>query len=84
MNAVQQIGTEPDPAKRLRTRWGASIAQVRGLRSMTRDELAEAVGVSASAVGMWERGETSPRDHHRAAVARALDVPVAVLFSVET
>lgn len=80
---VTQIGTEQDPAARLRHSWGSKIADLRKLRQLTRAELAERVDVSETAVGQWERGETAPRPHKQAAIARALDVPHAVLFPME-
>lgn len=82
-NPVTQIGTEPDPAVRLRQSWGTKISDVRKLRGLTRAELAVIVDVSEAAVGQWERGETAPRPHIQAAIARALDVPHAVLFPME-
>lgn len=81
--ALQQIGTEPDPAKRLRQAWGRNIASTRELRGRTRAELAVAVEVTEAAVGMWERGETSPRPHIQIHIARFLGVPHGVLFPME-
>lgn len=81
--AITQIGHEPDPAKALRRKHGQKVAEMRAFRQMSREELAVAVGVSAAAVGMWERGETGPRPHHQIAIARALDVPHVVLFPME-
>lgn len=80
---IVQLGHEPDPAKALRQKHGQKIAEMRSFRSMTREELATAVDVTPAAVGMWERGETSPRPHKQIAIARALDVPHAVLFPME-
>jgi transcriptional regulator with XRE-family HTH domain len=81
--AVIPIGHEPDPAKALRLKHGQKIADVRAFRGVSREELAAAVEVTAAAVGQWERGETSPRPHKQIAIARALDVPHAVLFPME-
>lgn len=83
MADVVTLGHEPDPAKRLRQRWGSKIAQTRALRELSRADVADRVGVSEQAVGMWERGETAPRWHHQLAIADALDVPHGVLFPME-
>lgn len=80
---MTQIGTEQDPAVRLRQSWGRKISDLRKIRGLTRAELADRVEVSETAVGQWERGETAPRPHKQIAVARALDVPHAVLFPME-
>jgi hypothetical protein len=37
--------------------------------------------VSATAVGMWERGETTPNDWHRIYIARAIGRHEAELFA---
>lgn len=60
---------------------------MRELKGMTLVQLAERLDtagypVSPQAIGMWERGETAPRWHHQAAVARALEVPHAHLFAI--
>lgn len=80
---IPQVGVETDPSKRLKRRWGSNISSARELRAVSRSDLAEAVGVSEAAVGMWERGETAPRWHHQLAIARKLEVPHGVLFAVE-
>lgn len=81
---VLTLGKEPDPAKRLRKAWGNNIMQLRELRQMSRDELANAVGVSSAAVGQWERGETAPRSHHQIAVADALNCEHSVVFPMRS
>ena len=40
--------------------FGENLAELRKMRQMTQDELAERVGVSRQAVGKWEAGETEP------------------------
>lgn len=81
--ALTIIGIEPDPARRLRQWHGENIADARKLRGLTRAELAEGVGVTEAAVGMWERGETSPRPHHQLAIARLLQTKHRTLFPME-
>lgn len=80
---VTTIGTEKDPAKRIRQRQGKAIRQVREMRGMTIEELAQAVGVTDGAVSQWETGRFSPRQHHQIIVARVLDVPWLTLFGLD-
>lgn len=83
MNApLVQLGTEQDLAVRLRQMWGRNLKGTRELRELSRADLAEKVGVSEAAVGMWERGETSPRPHLQALIAQALDTRHDLLFPV--
>lgn len=79
-SSLTQIGTEPNPAVRLRQLWGANIKRTRELRGMTRAELGDACGVTEAAVGMWERGETAPRPHLQVKASEALDTAHSVLF----
>jgi transcriptional regulator with XRE-family HTH domain len=81
--SVTVIGTEPDPRKRIRLKQGRSIRQVRELRQMTIEGLAERVGVSAGAISHWETGRYSPRNHHQVAIAQALDVPWSTIFALD-
>lgn len=80
---VTKVGTEKDPAKRIRQRQGKAIRQVREMRGMTNRELAELVGVTPGAISQWETGTHSPRQHHQAKVARVLDVPWSTLFGLD-
>lgn len=77
---MSTIGREKDPAKRIRQEWGGNIARLRTLRGLTRSALADQVGVTEAAVGMWERGETAPRPHIQLAIADALDCDHGVVF----
>ena len=45
--------------------YGSKLRELRGERS--REEIAEAVNISASAIGMYENEERSPRDELRLA-----------------
>ena len=80
---VMQYGHEPDPAKRIRRRQGEVIRKARTLRGITRQDLAETLGVTVGAISQWENGTTSPRQHHQVAVARALDVPWSMIFGLD-
>lgn len=85
---VRHFGEEADPAKRLRQKWGASIRAQRNALGFSLDRLAELMveagyPITATAIGMWERGETSPRWHHQIAVAKVLMTTRSVLFQDE-
>lgn len=66
--------------RRVRLQWGRAIKRQREALHMTQAQLAHELGVTAQAVGAWERGETAPRPHLQAAIARVLCVQWAVLF----
>ena len=80
---VIKYGSEPDPARRIRIRQGENIRKARVLRGMTPAELAEAVGVTVSAISQWETGRYSPRQHHQLAICRALDVAHSFVFGLD-
>lgn len=69
--AVRTIGQEPDPAKRLRKKWGDEMRYTRRtLKGWTLDQLAAEMTdagypVTPQAISFWERGESSPRPHHQ-------------------
>jgi Zn-dependent peptidase ImmA (M78 family) len=52
------------------------LAQARRMARLNKTELQRQVGVSASALGQYERGEVTPRPETIAELARALGVPV--------
>jgi Zn-dependent peptidase ImmA (M78 family)/transcriptional regulator with XRE-family HTH domain len=54
----------------------ARLTQARVLAELTKAELAEAVHVSAAAVGQYEAGATAPRPEILPVLARVLKVPV--------
>nr|WP_281362532.1 XRE family transcriptional regulator [Alpinimonas psychrophila] len=53
----------------------ARLAQARRISKMSKADLHRKVGVSAAAIGQYERGEVRPRAETVAALARALHVP---------
>jgi transcriptional regulator with XRE-family HTH domain len=57
---------------------GKRLIELRGGR--TQEEVAKAIGVSLSAVGMYERGERIPRDEVKIALAKYYDVTVQSIF----
>ena len=83
MASVIKYGKEPTPAKRIRRRQGDMIRSARKLKGLSALDLAEAVGVHVSAISQWETGRYSPRAHHQLAIARALEVPHSLLFSLD-
>ena len=53
----------------------ARLAQARRISKMSKADLHRKVGVSAAAIGQYERGEVRPRAETVAALATALGVP---------
>jgi transcriptional regulator with XRE-family HTH domain len=70
-------------AEAIRIEWGKAIAEQRTVIGKSRQWLADQLGISAAAVGMWERGETAPRPHHQAAIAKALMTTPRNLFKLD-
>ena len=64
-----------------KTNIGAVILSLRKQRGMTREQLAEAVGVSPPAVSKWETCSNCPDVALLAPIARALDTDVNTLLS---
>lgn len=61
---------------------GEMIRTRRMARGMTQDELANAIGVTASAIGMFENGKRRPKDEVAEAIADVFNIPKwAVYFS---
>lgn len=59
---------------------GTRIAEIRRQRGITQEGLAEAVGVSRSAVAQWETGRAGQVTGNLTRVAEVLGVHVAVLL----
>lgn len=83
MANIIRAGVEPDPAKRIRQRQGATIRQLREFRGPTIDEFAEMVGVTPGAVSQWETGRYTPRQEMQVRIARALEVPWSTIFGLD-
>ena len=58
------------------------IAMLRAERSISRRQLADAVGVHYQTIGYLERGEYSPSLHLALKIADYFEVPVEVIFSL--
>ncbi|MGW5722106.1 helix-turn-helix transcriptional regulator [Amycolatopsis sp. NPDC003865] len=59
------------------------IAMLRAERSISRRQLAEALGVHYQTIGYLERGEYSPSLFVALRIAEFFEVPVEVLFSTK-
>jgi putative transcriptional regulator len=59
------------------------IAMLRAERSISRRQLAEALGVHYQTIGYLERGEYSPSLYVALRIAEFFEVPVEVLFSTK-
>jgi len=64
----------------LRSRFGKRIRQLRALKGLTQEGLAEAVGVSTDFISLIERGQRAPSFENLEGLAEALGVKVADLF----
>lgn len=60
---------------------GRRLQQLRGEK--TRDEVAEAVNISVSALTMYELGQRNPRDDVKCSLADFFGVPVSDIFFPE-
>lgn len=80
---VRQLGIDPDLARRLRTRQGKTIRQLRKMRGLSVAEFAEAVKVTPGAVSQWETGRYMPRAEVQVRIANALDVPWSTVFNAD-
>ena len=59
------------------------IAMLRAERSISRRQLAEALGVHYQTIGYLERGEYSPSLYLALRIAEFFEVPVEILFSMK-
>lgn len=60
-----------------------NLVQIRKLKGMTQEDIAEKVGVSRQAVAKWESGETSPDLEKSRILAEVLGVSLDDLVSFE-
>ena len=57
---------------------GKRLVLLRGSR--TQNEVSQALGISLSALGMYERGERIPRDEIKIRIAKYYDTTVQAIF----
>jgi Zn-dependent peptidase ImmA (M78 family)/transcriptional regulator with XRE-family HTH domain len=81
--AVAEVGTSPEGELTLAAVAAAfdpaRLTQARRLAGLTKKAVAEALKVSAVAVGQWEAGTHPPRPDHVGQLAEVLNVPPAFL-----
>lgn len=84
------IVEDADPAKRLRKKQGDQLRLIRTkLRGLTIREVAErmnelpGIQITEQAIGMWERGDTSPRPHFRIAICKVLDTHPSAIWNLD-
>ncbi|WP_292787403.1 MULTISPECIES: helix-turn-helix domain-containing protein [unclassified Microbacterium] len=70
------MSEDSDPLAIARAFDPGRLTQARRVRGITKTELHRLVGVSAAAIGQYERGEKRPRPDTVSALATALGVPV--------
>lgn len=61
-------------------RIGETLKDLRVRKGMTQQEIADAVGVSPSAWGMYESGERVPRDEIKISIANFFKKSVGFIF----
>ena len=59
---------------------GKRIKQLREKKKYTREEFCTNVGISLSALSMYETGQRIPRDEIKLKIARCLDASIESLF----
>ena len=64
-----------------RTEIGKRLIALRG--DLTQEQVAKALGVCTSSIGMYERGERIPRDEVKTAIAKLYDTTVQDIFFTE-
>lgn len=69
--------------KTIEREFGRKLRKLRLAKNLSQEELAFKAGVHRTYLGGIERGERNPSLRNIAAIARALDVTLAQLFSFE-
>lgn len=62
---------------------GYRIKQARSRIGMTTEQVASIIGVTRSAVSLWETNRTKPSHDNLKALAKALNVPAGYLLEEE-
>lgn len=61
-------------------RIGSRLRAIRTERGESVEEMAKSIGVSNSAIGMYEGGQRVPRDEIKIKIAEHFDMPVEKIF----
>lgn len=89
MGQVIVIREPDDRARRLRLRWGQSLAAYMDANSLNRKQLIQrladehGIKVSRQAVDQWLKGDTAPRPHVQAALGAIFKAPPHSIFPLE-
>jgi transcriptional regulator with XRE-family HTH domain len=67
----------------LRAQFGRQLARLRKQRSITQEDLAEAVSLSVDLISLMERGQRAPSFDTLERLASALEVTLADLFTFD-
>lgn len=59
---------------------GARLRDLRKEAGLSQKEVADAIGATPSAIGMYERGERVPNDENKVSLARLFDVDLMAVF----
>lgn len=59
---------------------GKRIKELRTLRKMTAEDLGKAIGISSSAINMYECGQRVPRDEIKIMIAEYFGVSIESIF----
>lgn len=59
---------------------GKRIRELRGQKNMTAEDLGKALGISTSAINMYECGQRVPRDEIKISIAEYFGVSVETIF----
>ena len=91
MASLVTLGSEPDPAKRLRQKQGAQLRQIRSdFRKLTTREVAErmneldGITITQQSISNWENGTNTPRPHLKVAICKVLDVHPSSIWNLDT
>lgn len=64
----------------MNTTTASKIRELRRQKGFTQREMAELIGVSEGAIGMYETGERIPKDDIKIKISKLFDKPVGYIF----
>lgn len=62
------------------TKIGKRLREIRAVRDETAEDVARSIGISTSAIGMYESGQRIPRDEIKIKIAEHFGMPVESIF----